>query len=227
MCKALWEKGHRAILLDVFLGYEDDFDMETVFEVKESLLRSEVQIQESEPDLEKVRAMREDASCLFGPNVIEICRRADIVYMGLHGADGENGKIQAAFDVLGIRYTGSGYFGSALAMDKGMAKKVFLSAGIPTPKGFSVMKGENQALPADIGYPCVVKPCCGGSSVGVSIATDDEEFKRALEAGFRYEEELLVEECIRGREFSVGVIDGKSLPVIEIIPKEGFYDYKT
>lgn len=227
VCKALREKGHRAILLDVFLGYEDDFDIETVFEDKESLLRSEVQIQESEPDLEKVRAMREDASCLFGPNVIEICRRADIVYMGLHGADGENGKIQAAFDVLGIRYTGSGYFGSALAMDKGMAKKVFLSAGIPTPKGFSVMKGENQALPADIGYPCVVKPCCGGSSVGVSIATDDEEFKRALEAGFRYEEELLVEECIRGREFSVGVIDGKSLPVIEIIPKEGFYDYKT
>ena len=79
VCKALWEKGHRAILLDVFLGYEDDFDIETVFEDKESLLRSEVQIQESEPDLEKVRAMREDASCLFGPNVIEICRRADIV----------------------------------------------------------------------------------------------------------------------------------------------------
>ena len=228
VCKALREKGHRAILLDVFLGYEGDFNIETIFEEKESLLREEVQIQEAEPDLEKVRALREDASCLFGPNVIAICKKADIVYMGLHGADGENGKIQAAFDVLGIRYTGSGYFGSALAMDKGMAKKVFLNAGIPAPKGFSVTKDTaRQALPAEIGYPCVVKPCCGGSSVGVSIANNDEEYRKALEAGFRYEEELLVEECIKGREFSVGVIDGKSLPVIEIIPKEGFYDYKT
>lgn len=227
VCKALREKGHRAILLDVFLGYEADFDIETIFDEKESLLREEVKIQEAEPDLEKVKALREDTSCLFGPNVIAICKKADIVYMGLHGADGENGKIQAAFDILGIRYTGSCYFGSALAMDKGMAKKVFLNAGIPTPKGFSVTRETMQALPAEIGYPCVVKPCCGGSSVGVSIARNEEEYRKALDAGFRYEEELLVEECIRGREFSVGVIDGRSLPVIEIIPKEGFYDYKT
>ncbi len=227
VCKALRERGHKAILLDVFLGYEDEFDIETIFEEKESLLREEVQIQETEPDLEKLKALRKDASCLFGPNVVTICKKADIVYMGLHGADGENGKIQAAFDVLGIRYTGSGYFGSALAMDKGVAKKVLLNAGIPLPKGFSATIGTDQALPADIGYPCVVKPCCGGSSVGVSIAGNEQEYKKALELGFRYEGELLVEEFIKGREFSVGVIDGKSLPVIEIIPKQGFYDYKT
>lgn len=228
VCKALRGKGHKAILLDVFLGYEGEVDLETVFDEKESLLREEIQIQTAEPDLEKVKALRsDDASCFLGPNVIPICKKADIVYMGLHGADGENGKIQATFDVLGIRYTGSGYFGSALAMDKGMAKKVFLNANIPTPKGFSVTRDSVREIPVEIGYPCVVKPCCGGSSVGVSMAQNEEEYQKALETGFRYEEELLVEECIKGREFSVGVIDGKSLPIIEIIPKEGFYDYET
>lgn len=228
VCKALRSKGHQAVLLDVFLGYEGELNLDTVFEEKESLLREEVQIQASDPDLEKIKALRSgDISCFFGPNVIDICRKADIVYMGLHGAEGENGKIQAAFDMLGIRYTGSGYLGSALAMDKGMAKKVFLTANIPTPKGFSVTKDTVEKTFNEVIYPCVVKPCCGGSSVGVSMAANEEEYKKALDVGFRYEEELLVEECIKGREFSVGVIDGKSLPIIEIIPKEGFYDYET
>ena len=148
--------------------------------------------------------------------------------MGLHGADGENGKIQAAFDVLGIRYTGSGYFGSALAMDKGMAKKVFLNAGIPAPKGFSVTKDTaRQALPAEIGYPCVVKPCCGGSSVGISIIHTPQEYEAALNEAFCLEDEVILEEYIKGREFSVAVILSKALPVIEIAPLEGFYDYKN
>ena len=164
---------------------------------------------------------------LFGPNVIEICRQADIVYMGLHGADGENGKVQAAFDILGIRYTGSDYLGSALAMDKGMAKKVFLQSGIPTPNGFSMKKSHVTKLPDEIGYPCIVKPCCGGSSVGMSIAKNEEEYNKALELAFKYEDEVVVEEYIKGREFSVGVIGGKSLPIIEIIPKSGVYDYET
>ncbi|MCD7826733.1 MAG: D-alanine--D-alanine ligase [Clostridiaceae bacterium] len=227
ICGALREKGHRAVLLDVFLGYTGEIDFDTLFETKQSLLEGDTAIQSVDSDLEKVKALRQgDTSCFFGPNVIEICRHADIVYMGLHGAEGENGKLQAAFDMLGIRYTGSGYLGSALAMDKGLAKKIFLNAGIPTPKGLCVTQ-EQADQPSQVGYPCVVKPCCGGSSVGVSIAENEEEYKKALALGFRYEEELLVETCIKGREFSVGVIDGKSLPVIEIIPKEGFYDYET
>jgi D-alanine-D-alanine ligase len=100
--------------------------------------------------------------------------------MGLHGAEGENGKLQAAFDVLGIRYTGSGYLGSALAMDKGMAKKVFVTAGIPTPKGFCVTQDTVEDTFGRVVYPCVVKPCCGGSSVGVSMAENEEEYKKAL-----------------------------------------------
>ena len=228
VCEALRARGHKAILLDVFLGYPKEYDIHTIFDKKESLIPGEAAIQAEDPDIEKIKKLRtDDISCFLGPNVIEICKAADIVYMGLHGADGENGKVQAAFDVLGIRYTGSGYLGSALAMDKGMAKKIFMTGQIPTPKGFSVTKGQETTVPTKIGYPCIVKPCCGGSSVGVSIAHNEEEYQKALEVGFAYEEELVVEEFIKGREFSVGVIDGKSLPIIEIIPKTGWYDYKT
>lgn len=227
VCKALRKKGHLAILLDVFCGYEGTLDLEHVFEERETLTPFASGIASEEPDLEKIRKDRGEAEDgFFGPNVLAVCKKADIVYMGLHGAEGENGKIQATFDMLGIRYTGSGYLGSAIAMDKGMAKKVFQKAGIPTPKGYSVFYGKAGET-SEVGYPCVVKPCCGGSSVGVSFAYNDEEFKKALEFGFRYEDELLVETCIKGREFSAGVIAGKSLPIIEIIPKEGFYDYKT
>ena len=174
ICEALQRRGHKAVLLDVFLGYEGKLDLDTIFEGRESLLQRETAIGTAEPDLEQIKALRkDDVTCFFGPNVIEICKRADIVYMGLHGAEGENGKLQAAFDVLGIRYTGSGYFGSTLAMDKDMAKKVFLAAGVPVPKGFYLKEGEETT--EEVSYPCVVKPCCGGSSVGVSIAWNEKE----------------------------------------------------
>lgn len=228
VCKALREQGHHAVLLDVFLGYEGNEEISAIFEENRLLIQNDSGIQDSDPDLEQIRALRKGSlSGFFGPRVLEICRAADIVYMGLHGADGENGKIQAAFDIMGIRYTGSGYLGSALAMDKGMAKKIFMTSGIPTPNGFSVTRDTVEEKMSQVSYPCVVKPCCGGSSVGVSMADDEEAYRKALELGFRFEEELLVEECIKGREFSAGVIDGKALPIIEIIPKEGFYDYKT
>lgn len=232
VCKALRENGHQAVILDIFLGYGRTGDaLDNIFEGDPKLTKMSDTIQSVDPDLEAVKAMRkENQGCLFGPNVIDICRMADIVYMGLHGAEGENGKVQAAFDVLGIRYTGSGYLGSAMAMDKGVAKKIFQSAGIPTPRGFSIRKGQSgsvERVKAEFGFPCVVKPCCGGSSVGVSFAENEQEYDKALELAFHYEDEVVVEECIRGREFSAGVVAGKALPVIEIIPKSGFYDYKT
>ncbi len=229
VCKALREKGHQAVLLDVFFGYgKKNEDLSGIFDGDANLNQLNDKINTIDPDLEEIKAMRGgDSDCFFGPNVIEICRMADMVYMGLHGAEGENGKVQAAFDVLGIRYTGSGYLGSAIAMDKGMAKKVFQSAGIPTPKGYTVTPDSIRPVPEEVGFPCVVKPCCGGSSVGVSIPNNEEEYNEALKLAFRYENEVVVEEFIKGREFSVGVIAGKALPIIEIIPKTGFYDYKT
>ncbi len=229
--KALRENGHQVILLDVFMGYSDkQEDLTGIFDRAEEVSVAVSGIPEVAPDLAKVKASRKDQSdCFFGPNVIEMCRMADIVFMALHGENGENGKIQAAFDLYGIRYTGSGYLSSALAMDKGMAKQMFLANGIPTPRGIAMKKEERKDSAAELGLtlPCVVKPCCGGSSIGVSIARTEEEFKDALDEAFRWESNLVIEEYVEGREFSVGVIEFKALPVIEIAPVQGFYDYKN
>ena len=229
--KALRENGHQVMLLDVFMGYSDkEEDLTGIFDRAEAVSVKVAAIPETAPDLEKVKAQRKDQSDnFFGPNVIELCRMADIVFMALHGENGENGKIQAAFDLFGIRYTGTGYLGSALAMNKGMAKQLFLENGIPTPRGTSLKRGEDAAKIETCGihFPCVVKPCSGGSSIGVSIVHDKAEYEQALKEAFRWENELVIEEYVKGREFSVGVIDFQALPIIEIAPVEGFYDYKN
>lgn len=229
--KALRKNGHRVILLDVFMGYSDkEEDLTGIFDRFEEASAAVTGISAKAPDLEAVRKSRKDQSdCFFGPNVIALCRMADIVFMALHGENGENGKIQAAFDLYGIRYTGTGYLSSALAMDKGLSKRLFQANSIPTPEGVSMKKEscEWNFKNTGLNLPCVVKPCCGGSSIGVSIVRTEEEYQKALEEAFRWEEEIIIEDYIKGREFSVGVIDFKALPVIEIAPIEGFYDYKN
>ena len=156
--------------------------------------------------------------------VLDVCKAADIVYIGLHGSNGEDGKIQAAFDLFGIKYTGTDYLSSAISMDKHLTKKMLATEGVPVPKGITLKKGHKLEY---VPFPCVVKPCCGGSSIGVTIVRDAAEFKKALDEAFHWEDELVIEEYVKGREFSVGVIEGKALPVIEIAPIQGFYDYKN
>ncbi len=228
---ALKENGHRVILLDVFMGYgEQEVDLSGIFDRADEISVKVSDIPEVAPDLAAVKASRKDQSpCFFGPNVIRMCQMADIVFMALHGENGENGKVQAAFDLFGVRYTGSDYLSSAIAMNKGMAKKLFVEAGIPTPMGISMTREtrEDDVTKLNLHLPCIVKPCCGGSSIGVTIVRDAAEFKAALDEAFRWENELVIEEFIEGREFSVGVIEGKALPVIEIAPIQGFYDYKN
>ncbi len=231
VAKALRENGHQVILLDVFMGYSDkEEDLTGIFEHSAKVSLKVEDIPETAPDLKRVKESRKDQSdVFFGPNVIAMCRMADIVFVALHGANGEDGRLQAAFDLFGIRYTGTGYLGSALAMDKGMSKKLFAIARIPMPGGSAMRKEErtDDIEKLGISFPCVVKPCCGGSSIGVSIAHNQAEFTAALDEAFRWEDSLIIEEYVRGREFSVGVIDGEALPVIEIAPVEGFYDYKN
>ena len=228
---ALKENGHRVILLDVFMGYgEQEVVLSGIFDRADEISVKVSDIPEVAPDLAAVKASRKDQSpCFFGPNVIRMCQMADIVFMALHGENGENGKVQAAFDLFGVRYTGSDYLSSAIAMNKGMAKKLFVEAGIPTPMGISMTREtrEDDVTKLNLHLPCIVKPCCGGSSIGVTIVKDAAEFKAALDEAFRWENELVIEEFIEGREFSVGVIEGKALPVIEIAPIQGFYDYKN
>ena len=229
ICRTLRERGHEAFLLDVYLGFPYDTDkLEEVFTLPGAGLEIAEGIKTTEPDLAAIKASREDQSdCFLGPNVIEICRLADIVFMGLHGDVGENGKLQATFDILGIRYTGPNYLGSALAMDKGIAKKIFKMSGVPTPFGTSIKKAQKDVALCELGLslPVVVKPCSGGSSIGVYIVDTEEDYREAIEKSFKYEDEVVIEPYIKGREFACGIIDGKALPVIEIIPKTGFFDY--
>lgn len=222
--KALKENGHQAILLDVYLGYEGD--VEGIFERRTDWAAQIGAVGVDCPDLEAVKAMRGGGGKgFFGPNVLDICQGADCVFMALHGANGEDGRIQACFDLLGIPYTGADFVGSCLAMDKGITKDLFYTYGIPTPDGIRLKKGEAEGK--RVPYPCVVKACCGGSSIGVCIARDGEGYEAAKAEAFKYGDEVIVEQYIKGREFSVGVLAGKALPVIEMAPKEGFYDYRN
>lgn len=229
ICRTLIEKGHDAFLLDVFLGLENaPENLEDVFTLPGHGLEIAGNIGTSEPDLAAVKASRPDQSdCFLGPNVIELCRLADITFLGLHGGEGENGKLQATFDLLGIRYTGPDSLGCAVAMDKGFTKQVFLQSGIDTPAGACLHKNapDHSVKSLGLDFPVVVKPCSGGSSIGVYIVNTEAEYAEALDKSFRYEDEVVIEEYIRGREFACGVIDEEALPPIEIIPKTGFFDY--
>ena len=229
--KALRERGHRVLMIDLFLGFGKEGDpMDSVFEHTEELSFQAPPIPEIAPDLEAVRASREDSSpSLIGPNVISVCRKADMVFMALHGASGEDGRVQAAFDLYGVKYTGSGYLSSAISMDKGVAKSFLIHAGVPVPEGIVIRKYENarERIEREMQLPYIVKPLCGGSSIGVSIVRKPEELEPALIEAGRWEKEFIVERFIEAREFSVCVLKGEALPVIEIAPLTGFYDYKN
>ncbi|MGI6154179.1 MAG: D-alanine--D-alanine ligase family protein [Christensenellaceae bacterium] len=219
---ALKKAGHPSVMVDSFLGLdslpENIADLFTLHDEPH-----DTRVGTSAPDLACLQASRTGGQGLVGQNVIEVCNAADLVYMGLHGDAGEDGRMQAFFDALGIRYTGTGYLGSALAMNKWLTKQLLLKSGIPTAKAVYIQKG--LPFPQDIPFPCVVKPCSGGSSIGVFKAETLEELQAAALEAFALEDTLLAEEYIPGREFSVGVLGGEALPVIEIIPDREFYDY--
>ena len=221
--EALLRRGHSVVLLDVFLGHEGNVD--DIFDSDVDWAAKVSSISDKAPDIEAVKSLRTDGSGeFFGPNVIRICQAADIVFMALHGDCGENGKIQAAFDLLGIKYTGSDYYSSALAMNKAVAKQLFGLYGVSTPKSFLLKKADSDRRPD---FPCVVKILSGGSSVGVYVVNNEDEYVKAVKDAFRYESKVMIEEYIRGREFTCCVIDGEALPIVEIAPKSGFYDYKN
>ena len=223
IARALRERGHKVALADLFLGCDvSDDDLEALFTSDPS--SDPFMVAEAAPDLEKVRAMRPGTERI-GPQVLELCRRSDIVFLALHGEEGENGKLQALFDLYGVRYTGSGYLGSASAMNKMLTKSILSQAGIDVPGGVSFYRDGPMLYPDS--YPCVVKPCSGGSSVGTTIVTCAEDYEAAAELAFRYEDRIMAEPFIKGRELTVGILNGKAMPVIEIIPKSGFYDYKN
>jgi len=231
VCQALRERGHQVALVDLFFGLENSgadcaarlFDAPIPEQFK--------RVSPQAPDLTQIRAQRLDRSeSVFGPGVLEVCAMADVVFLALHGVCGEDGRVQAAFDLLGIPYTGSGYLSSALALDKDMTKR--LVAGRPdviTPEWETVdccaQPLEQIADRTDL--PVVVKPLSSGSSIGVYIAHTREELLQALEASRRLGGRTVLEQFISGREFSIAVFEDRALPSVEIIPKTGFYDYEN
>ncbi|MCI9340248.1 MAG: D-alanine--D-alanine ligase [Dorea sp.] len=233
ICKTLREKGHQAFLMDVFFGYPCDPDkLEEVFDLPDGGLGIAEGIKTTAPDLEALRRSRPgESASLLGPNVIELCRMADITFMGLHGSIGEDGKLQAAFDVLGIRYTGPGSLGCAVSMNKLVAKQIFKMSGVSTPRGTSLTRKTKDTPLAELGYylPLVIKPCSGGSSIGVYIVHTEAEYTDAIHQSFDIggEEEVVIEPYIKGCEFACGIIAGKALPLVEIIPREGFFNYEN
>ncbi len=188
---------------------------------------------------------------IFNSDFLQLLRQINIAFIALHGKFGEDGTIQGMLELLKIPYTGSGVLSSAIAMDKIFSKKIFKFEGIPTPDFIVVTKDYfglkslnsgnlsikkiielNEKVLNNFGYPVIVKPNKGGSSIGVTILEDSKNLDKLFEAvktAFKYDDEILIEKYIKGRLLTVSII-GKNpiaLPIIEIKPKSGFYDYKS
>ena len=224
---ALRRRGHSVLMLDVYEGVDiGDKNPLSLFTREE---QGAFVVGEVIPDLDELKRRNNNKNELIGKGVLELCGVADLVFIALHGAMGENGQLQATLDNFGIKYTGSGYIGSLLAMDKDISKKMLAHAGVRTPGWTytSATEYDADAIIAEVGLPAVVKPASCGSSVGVSFAETKDELIAAFELARSYEDRVLVEEKIVGREFTCGILEGDVLPPVEIIPKVGFYDYKN
>lgn len=222
IANALMENGHDVILLDLYFGTNEA----STFDDAHKLLskdRYEYKVKRQIPDLKALKAQKDKPEEMIGENVIPIAQSADLVFLSLHGELGENGQLQAVFDLYDITYTGTGYLGSAIAMNKLLSKEIMSAQGILTPDWEVVEQGDTPQ--SDV--PCVVKPNESGSSIGVTIVDNEHDLTKAVEDALQYSSSVLIEEKIEGREFSIGVLEDTPLPAIEIIPKTGFYDYEN
>lgn len=166
----------------------------------------------SDKEKEKIKRMLESS-------------KIDVAFIALHGEFGEDGQIQQILEEIGIPYAGSKPWSSYLAMNKILSKMVFQANNIPTPDFYSC--DSLDYIPQGIGYPVVVKPYFSGSSIGVSIVDNQKDLRKSLEEVLRLQEKALIEKYIEGRELTVGILEAKALGVVEVIPKEGYYDFKT
>lgn len=210
--ESLIELGHEVILIDPAYGNNqpknpnDFFDEKDLFEVSPSNYLLAVLL----PELKLV----------------------DIAFIGLHGKWGEDGTMQSLLEMMNIKYVGSDVLASALCMDKMMTKIIFKENGIPVPKGFLVRKNNysiNETIKQisdTLVYPIVVKPNDQGSTFGLSVCQSEVEVDAAMNFSFQFSNATLIEEFIDGRELTVGILNGKSLPVLEIRPKHNLYDYE-
>jgi len=166
-----------------------------------------------------------EPSALFRLTELDVVVEADIVFLALHGSPAEDGRLQALLDLAGIRYTGTGCLGSAVAWDKRISKVLFEACGVPTPP-WTPRGLEPEEVVDRLGLPLVVKPSGGGSTIGLSVVRAAEDLPAAMEHASRFDPDVLVERYVTGRELTVGVLEDEALPVLEITPSHEIYDYE-
>ncbi|HEX6306824.1 MAG TPA: D-alanine--D-alanine ligase [Longimicrobiales bacterium] len=213
--RALREAGHDVIAVDTATGVLDP--------AAERTLLGEG-VKELPPDEQALDIMRTgDATAITQAPELQ---GVDVLFLALHGGAGEGGTLQALLDLTGIPYTGSGMLGSALAMDKDIAKRLMRAAGVPTPN-WLMAPVLLQDIEEQIGLPCVVKPSKQGSTVGLTIVKRLEDLEPAVQLAAKYDDEVMIETFVPGREFTVPVLGEDALPVGEIIPKNEIFDYES
>jgi D-alanine-D-alanine ligase len=209
--QALEAAGHDVVAVDTVRGVLGSAE-------RQQLLATGVAPQLSD---EQLCLVRRDAPAVL-TRASEL-QNVDVVFIALHGGSGEDGTLQALLDLAGIPYTGSGHMSSAYAMDKDVSKRLFRAADVPTPDW--VMAPDN---PANLGLPVVVKPNKQGSTVGLTVVRQRDRLEAAIDTAFRYDDEVMIERFVPGRELTVGILQGKALAVGEIRPKLGdIFDYAS
>lgn len=225
VAKALRSIDHQVVLIDMYFDTKPAFDYYSTLPIPEEYNKVNTEV----PDLFDLMATKKyRPENPVGDNVVRLCQQADIAFLALHGACGEDGRLQALLDLENVIYTGSDYISSAIAMDKDLTKRL-LADKIPTAKWQKV-----RVTPANINdlientpLPIVVKPISNGSSIGVSIAKDRVGLKNALHESIFLGGDTILEEYIKGREIQIAILGNRTLPPIEIIIEDGFYDMEN
>jgi D-alanine-D-alanine ligase len=212
---ALRGRGHEVAVVDTARGFIPESE-------EPRFLSAKVGVEP--PSIEHLVEL-ERGVLLSGLAALPVVRHADVLFLALHGGRGEDGTLQAVLDVLDVPYTGSGALGSALAMDKDVAKHLFRAAHVPTADWLMAPTSVAEVA-ARLGWPVVVKPSKQGSTVGLRLASRADELGPAVEYATRYDDEVLIEAFVPGRELTVGILDGTALAVGEIIPRHEIFDYE-
>lgn len=213
---ALESAGHEVLAVDTINGVLGPAARQQLFSAG---------VASVQPSDERLALVREDTHAMLA-RTPEL-RHVDLVFVALHGGSGEDGTLQAILDLAGIPYTGSGHMASAYAMDKDVSKRLFRSCGVQTPDWLMAPVTPDQIL-ATLGLPVVVKPNKQGSTVGLTVVRQEDGLLPAIETAFRYDDEVLVERFVPGRELTVGILNGVALAVGEILPRlDDIFDYAS
>ena len=212
---ALRSKGHEVAVVDTARGFIPNAD-------ESRQLSGSVGV--APPSIDELHSL-ERGLLLSGLGNLPVIRDVDVLFLALHGGRGEDGTIQTLLEVVGVPYTGSGPLGSAMAMDKDVSKRLFRDAGVPTAD-WAMAPVRRAEADASFGWPVVVKPSKQGSTVGLTVVKAPAGFEEAVELASRYDDEVMIERFVPGRELTVGVLEGKALAVGEIIPRHEIFDYE-